>query len=285
MEWLILCLFLLSVFLIFVSIDKNYGYVKKNVRKFSRYNTRLKENYKGHKLNEVMKSAGIPFSLYHYHLFRICLLSTFGLSVAAEWVKTGEFSIIKVFLVGILYIITLPKETLLGRKSPFSGMIDSFLENTRRRYNDELYLAVSQMKNSFIIRKSRPPSGQYILEEVMRYTDKTKPIFNRFLNYWMAGEKDLAIEYFDKAIGTKEAQSLSQVFNKLDEINPAEMREQLETYQMIYRTERETNKKKRNEVKSLILFALVIATSLVILLDLLVVGFFIDFIDQLQELT
>lgn len=284
LEWIIFLLLISATVLLFISIDNNYGYVKKRIRQISKYNYRLSQSFKTNDLNIVMKNAGIPFNLYHYQLFRISILIVFGLSIAIDFWISKELNKSNVFIMILIIILTQPREKILRYRSPFQMMIDLFTENIREKYNDELYLAISQMKNNFMIKKEHAPSGQLILEEVRQYAVKLKPVFNRFLNYWTAGDKDFAIEYFVKAVGTKEARNLSQIFYKLDELNPSEMRNQLEDYQNLYRAERETKKKKKNEFKSLILFSLIIVTAFVILLNFLVVGFYIDQIKEINKI-
>ena len=282
-SFMVFAFYLISVIFIFLSIDRNFSYFTKQIRKGSRLNVRLKEKYYNHELSLLMKNAGVPFNLYHYQIFRWCVLILMFLSTLFRFAFTKELNTSMFFWCIVVFFITIPNETLFGLTSPFQYLINLSQQNKREIYNEELYLVVSQMKNSFLVHKDKPPSSQQIFEEICNYSHKTRPIFNKFISFWMIGEREQAIQYFDKEIGTKEAKKLSQVFSKLDDLNPMEMREQLETYQSIYRAERETKKKKKNEIKSNILFLAVLATALMLMINFLIVGFFIDFLADMSE--
>lgn len=282
--FLVLTIYICSVIFIFMSIDRNYSIVYRQIRKASRLNVRLKEKYQNHNLNQIMVNAGVPFNLYHFQVFRLGAILLFVMILLFNSLKAGDINLFHALFIAAIYIISLPQEQIFGLTSPFQRIINVSQQQKRDQYNEELYLAVSQMKNSFLVYKDRPPSSQKVLEEIKAYTNKTKPIFNRFISYWMLNEKKQAVEYFDKEIGTKEGKKLSQVFLKLDDLNPNDMREQLEAYQQIFRTERETKKKKKNEHKSNILFFCVIATALMIMVNYMIVGFFIDFMNDMKQI-
>lgn len=254
-------------------------------RKASRYNIRLKEKYQNNKITSIMKNAGVPFSLYHYQLLRFSLLAVGILTTIGNLIVTGRLNVVQTIVILVLLIITMPAERFLGFQSPFQFILNLSQKKKRSLYNQELYLAISQMKNSFLVYKDKAPSSQQILEEISQYTNKLRPVLQKLLSFWMIGEREQAIAFFDKEIGTPEAAKLSQVFLKLDDINPYELNTQLETFQTIYRTERETEKKKQDELKSIILFVAVIASVLMILFNFIIVGYFIDFMKSLKEIT
>lgn len=280
---LILFLYIIAVLFIFISLDRNFTFFSRQIRKASRLNVRLREKYRKDNLSIEMKNAGLPFNLYHYQLFRFVVISFSLIVIGWQFFYLHQDILLKVAVIVFLFIITIPVNKLFGFTSPFNQLINLSQKRKQEQYNEELYLAISQLKNSFLVRKDRPPSSQFVLEEVAVYTNKIRPIFNRFLSFWMLGEREKAIEYFDKEIGTKEAIKLSQVFLKLDDLNPAEMTEQLNSYQTIYRAERETKKKKKNEIKSNVLFVCVLASTLTIVVNYVVIGFFIDFIKGLND--
>lgn len=280
---LILFLYLIAVFFIFISLDRNFTFFSRQIRKASRLNVRLREKYRNDTMSIEMKNAGLPFNLYHYQIFRFGVILLSLLMIGWQFLYLNQDVLLKLVVIAFLFIITIPVDKLFGFTSPFNKLINLSQKRKREQYNEELYLAISQLKNSFLVRKDRPPSSQYILEEVAVYTNKIRPIFNRFLSFWMMGDKDKAIEYFDKEIGTKEAKKLSQVFLKLDDLNPVEMTEQLNSYQTIYRVERETRKKKKNEFNSNVLFVCVLASTLTIVMNYVVIGFFIDFIKGIKD--
>ncbi|OAH58658.1 hypothetical protein AWH48_16810 [Domibacillus aminovorans] len=280
---LILCLFVAGCLLMFFSFGLDEEEITKQIEKVNRLRMEIKRQYDSDEVHSIMVKAGIPFSLYHYQLVRWISLLLLALSFLFGYLVGKEANVYILILTLILYFITKPVTHIFRYRSPFQLVIDSALVHRRARYNDELYLAVAQMKNSFLIKKNRPPSSQRVLEEVRQYTNYTREVFNRFMSYWQLGEKDLAVQYFETAIGTAEAKNICQVFLKLDDLNPEDLKQQLDAYQDIYRTRRETAKRKRNEHRSNILFALVFTTILVLTINFLTIGFGIDYIKNMDD--
>lgn len=267
-----------------LGVERNYSYMRTQWRKAGRYNIRLKEKYQNHQLTSIMKNAGVPFSLYHYQLFRFSLLGVGIITALINFSTTKTWNTFQLTTILIVFAITIPSERFLGFRSPFQFILNFSQRRKRSIYNQELYLAISQMKNSFLVYKDKAPSSQKILEEISQYTEKLRPVLHKFLSFWMVGEREQAVAFFDKEIGTPEASKLSQIFLKLDDIDPYELNDQLETFQNIYRTQRETEKKKQDEFKSYILFAATITSALMILFNFIIVGYFIDFMKSLKEI-
>lgn len=285
MEILILVLMIISLFCFLIRYESNQNYLKKRVKRFYKLVNNLQKDYENNNLSKEMKNAGIPINLFHYQVLRVVLLSLFILMILISKIKGGEFSAIQILTTIILFLVTTPRKNILGKKTPFQMIIDVSLNNKRTKYNQELYMSISQLKTTFLIKKDKPPSSDFILEQVRKYTRETREIFNQMMNLWMIGQKELAVQYFENEIGTKEAQKLGQVFLKLDDLNPIEMKQQLEAYQEIYRTEKETKKLKENENKSNMLFMFVVATCFIVLMNFLVVVFFIDFVKDMQNIV
>lgn len=285
MTGFIFVLFVVGALFLYFTVGVEQDDIEKGLNQIKKRRNELENKYEQDEINVVMKHAGLPFSLFHYQMARWIILAFFVSYTIFNSGIIKEGSLVPLIFIVLFYVASMPVQTILRYPSPFKLMIDASLSSRRERFNEELYLAVSQMKNSFLIKKDRPPSSQMVLEEVRRYTDKTRHIFNRFMSFWQMGEKDMAVDYFEKAIGTTEAKSLSQVFLKLDELNPAEMRQQLNAFQDIYRTQRETAKKRKNEHKSNFLFVLVIGTCLLLMVNFLGIAFFIDFLKDFNELV
>lgn len=284
MGGLILTLWFISIICFLIQSESNQKHIRKRMNSVYKMLNNLKVDYEKDEINKTMRSVGLPINLYYYQIIRFSLAVFFALESMFIIIKGGETSPTKLLIVMIVYLLTTPKPNLLGRKSPFQMLLDSFLSSKRNQYNQELYMAISQLKNTFLIKKDQPPSSDMILEQVAKTTVKTRKIFNQMLRLWMVGERKMAVEYFEIEIGTKEAVNLGQVFLKLDELNPVEMTKQLEAYQEIYRMEKETKKMKLNEHKSNILFMLVVGSCLMIIVNFLAVAFFIDFVKDLNTI-
>lgn len=264
--------------------DETQMKFRKNAKRLYRAMNHFRNTNDSDEINRSLKQAGIPINLNHYQIIRYSFLAFYLLMIVIASLKGGGFSIGKLSFLLLLGFLTMPKQTILGKSTPFQLLINLFLSQKREKYNQELYMAISQLKNTFLIKKDSPPSSDLILDQVRKYTNYTRNIFNQMLSYWMIGEKELAVQFFEKEIGTKEAQDLGQVFLKLDDLNPHEMSQQLEAYQEIYRTEKETKKLKSNEHKSNVLFIFIVASSLAVMINFLVVVFFIDFLKDMESI-
>lgn len=275
---------LFAMGLMIFSSENNVVMAKQRIHLVYRYNIKMREKYANSEINDIMQQAGIPFSLYHFQLARIVLLTSVTLFVIFKSFIDQHIFFNGFLLILIGFVLTTPKERIFGMRSVFKQLIDASEKNKKIRYNQELYLAISQLRNSFKVYGHRAPSSIEILEEIAQYTDKLKPVFHKLISFFMTGDSELAVKYFAREIDTSEAEKLGQVFMKLDSLDPIEFDDQLATFQQIYRAKRETERQKRDELKSYILFGAVLATCIVILLNYLAVGFMIDILLQTSEL-
>jgi len=268
-------------FLLYYDTDNKI--LKKQVKKLNLYRNRKKKELTNSKMNELLKSAGVPINLYHLELFRTFLISICILLILIGLFQGGELPLKQIVILLLFYVLSIPKEKIFNYTSPIIYITNLFLKNQRQNFDDELFMAISQLKNTFLIKKDKPPSSLLILEQVHRYTVNTKPIFSNLLSYWQMGEKEEGVKYFEKAVGTKQAQNLGSIFLKLDDIHPAEMTMQLEMFQDMYRSSKETQKLRTNEVKSRFLFVSILVVCILVMMNFLNVVYFIDFIKDTQS--
>lgn len=282
-KWIILLLIIFGTSLLLLNSEPKQKVIKKNARRFTKFSENMKKDLEENYLSELMKAAGVPINLFHYQVFRFTILGIWGVSLLF---KGGVQTPIQSFIfLSLTYFLTIPKEKIFGKTSLFFTIVNISQKNKRAMYNKELYMVIAQMKNMFIIKSKSPPSSIVFIESVRDYANKTQPIFNKMLSFWYLGEKQKAADYFEKEIGTEEAKKLTQVFLKLDHLNPSEMKNQLSTYQSIYRSQQETAKLKMNEHKSNFLFLLVVITCLFLLLNFAVVIFVIDWINDFNAMS
>lgn len=275
---------LLALSLVIFSSDQYVVRTKQRLHKLSRYSMKKREEYANSETELLMKQAGIPFSLYQYQIARITIFLSLAVIMLVQIIANQSVNYLFISLVVFGFIFSSPNERVLNITSPFKKVIDLMQSNKRTRYNEELYLAISQLRNSFKVYGKKAPSAIEMFEEITQYTDVLKPVFQRLISLWMLNETEKAVGYFEKEIQTSEAKKLGQTFLKLDSLNPIEFDEQLLTFQQIYRSKRETERRKKDELKSYILFGAVLATAMVILINFIVVGFLIDILMQTSTL-
>lgn len=273
-----------ALILVLFSSEQTVVKTKQRLHSISRFNMKKREQYAKSEIEKMMKQAGIPFSLYHYQVARIILFGLLTIIALLRWFTGVSNGFLLVVIIILLFIVTSPKEYVLHMKSPFKWFLDSTQSSKRHRYNEELYLAISQLRNNFQIYGNKAPSAIEMFEEIATYTNTLKPLFQKLISLWMLDETEKAVQLFEKEIQTPEAGKLGQVFTKLDSLNPSEFDEQLTTFQQIYRSKRETERRKKDELKSYALFGAVLLTSMVILINFIIVGFLIDILNQTSNL-
>lgn len=253
-------------------------YAKKRVHRINSLSKRHKDQLINSRLETQMRELGLPFSLYHYQVARFTLLIIGLLAFLISSLISGmTFSKnICLLILLVVFFITKPTQRVFGSVPFFKKFLDALQASKRQQYNRELYLLISQLRNSFKVYGDKAPSATEIFSELIRYTDKTKPIFQKFLSFWISGDQEKALKYFEVSIGTKEAENLAQMFEKIDRLSPEKLDQQLESFQKIYRGERGTARIKEDEKNSNIVFALVIGACFMILLDFIAVGFIVD---------
>ncbi len=210
--------------------------------------------------NKSMKAMGWNISLYKYQRLRLIILCTLIIVLKID-----------LLLLLILFLISEPKEYILGRKTIFKIMIDSNRERYKKEQDKEIYNALVQLKNLAIATKNKPLATDFILRQLSKFSNKTKTVFNHTLIYWRENSEEVACDYFSKAIGTKLASEFANYLGKLDKVNPDELIEQLQVLQEGYREKHITNEMKKQELISSISFIPIIIASLVIMLNFIII--------------
>lgn len=182
----------------------------------------------------------------------------------------------------ISFIVSSPRVEFLGKKTPFLYTLEYIGEKIRLEKNVEVYRAISQLKNLIIAKKDNPPSSDFVLEQLKKFSKKTRPIFNQMIYLWSMEKKVEACRYFSSKIGTQEAEEFADLILKFDELPPIELKNQLDVYQEKIQGKRETQKSKENENRSYLVYSLVMASLAIILTNFVIVAFYIDNIKLLN---
>jgi hypothetical protein len=255
--------------------------IKKN--KYKQLKEYLTKNIDERSLQKSFTESGIKISALQYQFVRYGLtLALLIYVISTYWFKGG--GIPERQLIGILgmFILSAPKEKFMNRRTPFKFLIDTLKENHRGKQNIEIYRSISQLKNIAISKQNNPPSSDFVLEQLRKFTSVVRPEFNRMSYLFNEGKKEEACDYFSSAIGTKEAEQLANLLSKLDLLNPFELRHQIEVYQEGMKKERETRKKKHNEFKSNLIYFVVIASCSLVLLNFVIVAYYIDVMNLMK---
>ncbi|MGD9679235.1 MAG: hypothetical protein AB7V16_12915 [Vulcanibacillus sp.] len=188
------------------------------------------------------------------------------------------------FILIFFFFITYPKVYIFDTNylTPF-GYFLKFIKNQLNNQKDnELYRAMTQLKNLAIAQDDKPFSSIFLIEKIMKFSNITKPVFIKTINLLILGKDKEARIYFYEEIGTDMAKEFSNILIKLDKINPVELIDQIISYQNHLKEEKLTNRLKHQENVSNIIYMPIIANVFVIILNFIIVTVWMDTINQLN---
>lgn len=280
----ILIILLFSVISFLLSSERTIVYAKKRVHYFNRLTMRHKEQLANSELESQLRSLELPITLYNYQVIRFSVIGTLAALCLVSFLISGisNVKLLILLLIIFAFIYTKPVARVLGIKSFLKMILDALQESKRTQFNNELYLMVSQLRNSFKVYGENAPSSTEIFGELLKYTNKLKPIFQKFLSFWISGEQERSLAYFKNAVGTNEASKLVQLFEKMDYLSPDDLDDQFKTFQQIFRSERETKRTKKDEQNSNIVFTLVVVACFMIMIDFIAVGLVVDLFEMTE---
>ncbi len=225
--------------------------------------------------NELFKGTGIPLTVYQYNLLRVAvfLLICF-FRITGKGFSTD--SAIIIIIIFFLFIITSPGLTILNKRMPFALLLNLLKRHQQVKIDEEIYKAVSQLKNLVIAQKDAPMSAFFLIEQITRFTKKTRMIFSKTLVLLHEEDQEAAVEYFKSASGTKLGNEFGNIISKLDGLNPAELKEHLMQIQSAVRDEKVTNRLRQQELFSNLIFIPIIAASMVIILNFVIITVWMD---------
>ncbi len=262
-------------------MEKN-NKLKVSFRKYRFRNARIlvRKSLENH--NDLFKGTGIPLTVYQYNLLRIAVsLLAFIFQITAKGFSTD--SVIIIIIIFFLFVITSPGLTILNKRMPFALLLNILKRHHRIKTDDEIYKAVSQLKNLVIAQKDTPMSAFFLIEQITRFTKKTKMIFSKTLVLLHEGNQEAAVEFFKSASGTKLGSEFGNIISKLDGMNPAELKEHLVQLQSAVRDEKVTNRLRQQELFSNLMFVPIIAASMVIILNFVIITVWMDSIYNMLE--
>ncbi|MEK3725429.1 hypothetical protein [Paenibacillus sp. FSL H8-0034] len=261
------------------------GRVQAKKRRYTQLQQIVQERFRDDEVTKTLAISGLPINSTQYQIIRYLLVGLLLISnLASHSLKGGDMTSSLGFIV-FVFLITSPKVYIFKRKTPYKYLMDLLTSRYKYKKNLEVYRAISQLKNLIIIKQERPPGSLYILEQLNKFTKITKPIFNRMLMMWTMGQKEAACKYFVEAMDTDHAQEIGSLFEKLDGLNPIELKNQLILFQEDFKQKRQTEKLKQNQYRSHMIYAVVVISLISVLTNFLVLGFLMDLLKGFQQIN
>jgi hypothetical protein len=236
----------------------------------------MKEQFENEEAETLFKDSGFFLSAFNYQIIRYSIICVWMIYLVFVKLNTNILMRNSAIFLLLFFICTSPRKEFLGRKSPLMRIMDYLKNEFKSKKNREVFRAISQLKNLSIVVATEALGSDFILEELKKYTLITRPIFDRMLSMWYEARHKEACDYFGEAIGTKEGRQLAEVFKKLDELEPSELKQEIILYQNTAREERKTEKNNKKETKGNWIFLLVTISALFVILNFLVVVISID---------
>lgn len=257
--------------------------IKKN--RYDKFVDYVKKATDEKEINRLFHKSGLRINANQYQFFRYTIFGIWFILQHLLFLITNEtYPSKQVIILSILFVLTSPKKSFMGKRTPFKYVIDLVIKDYKNKKNIEVYRMITQLKNIAIARQNDPPGSDFILEQIRKFTKTTRTIFNRTIALWTMGRKEEACNYFGKAIDTKEAIELASLLRKLDDLNPIELKKHLILLQENVKKERETKKLQANENKSNFIYFIVAITGIIIMVNFVVVVYYIESINQLRFL-
>lgn len=260
--------------------NKGYNFGKKGFRTLKEF-VKFKGDEKEYE--QILKKAGIKVDIQQYQVIRyMTIFLWFFMMLAVHRFNLSGQPNMQTIMILVIFLVSTPKKQILGKKTPFTFVMEKLTEENKEKNNEEIYRAISQLKNMSRHQNDKPLGALYIFEQLRKFTSRTRPVFNRMIALYSENKKNEAIKYFENEVGTNEGTELANVLMKLDYLSPSELKTQLEVYQENVKNERMTARKKRNQQKSDIIFFMVVISLVVLLANFIIVVMYLDSLNLMK---
>lgn len=151
------------------------------------------------------------------------------------------------------------------------------LERNRLEHAEvEIFEAISFMRNLIAIGEEGSLSSDTLIEQLILHRGDLSPIYSGTLNLLRQNRREDAINYFSESVGTKNSKDFARLLIQWDSIEPKQLHETLLSHQKNIREDRITNQKRRDEIISDLIYLPVVINIMLIFINFIYVGYFID---------
>lgn len=254
--------------------------IKFKNRRFRRISSQF---FTSNKEANFLSDYGLSINIYQYQLIRYAILVIWVLNQLLE-TSLMENILFKVFFTASLFVLTAPRLYIFRWQTPFARALFLLNRYHQKKKDEEIYKAVSQLKNLVVVQRDNPMSADFLIEQLAKFTKITKLTFSRTLAMMQEGRMNDAADYFKSETGSKLGAEFANILLKLDQLNPYELEEQLTIIQGSVLDERVTEQMKQQELISNLLFIPIVATAIVILLNFVIITVWLDSFNKMLSL-
>lgn len=237
--------------------------------------------------DKLFMQMGLQTSANKYKVVLYSLSLIIFLTIGGKGLMDGDIvlTISAGVICGSLAFFLRPQEEILGGiRSPLVILAEKMSVGRKRVLEAELFNTVTILKNLAIAQEDDPVSADLILEKLMENSKKLKPIFAKVITIYSRGDKRRAFRYFSEAIGTRNAGNFALILEKIDLINPTELKTQAIALQEVMTEERYTKGLENAENKGNLIYALATACGFICLLNFIFVCVLSDAMSMLGDI-
>lgn len=234
--------------------------------------------------DELFLKTGLDITTSQYTLGLYILAFLIYLVGSIFSFTSGNTStmLLSLFVAAFLIFLLRPQKNIFGDiKSPFLMLIDRQAKSRGERLDRELYTSIITLKNLAIIQEQEPLSADTIFEKLMNASKDLRPIYAKMLSMYRQGDISKAYHYFASAVGTKNGRSFAMTLEKIDRVNPAELKEQVISLQEVMSEERYTKGLNTAENKGNITFTMATIICVILSINMVVVCVLMDVLNSL----
>ncbi|MDR0817676.1 MAG: hypothetical protein LBN35_03460 [Clostridiales Family XIII bacterium] len=154
----------------------------------------------------------------------------------------------------------------------------------RERMDREIFDAISTIRNIIATHRSGKVSADMLLEQLSQADGLLAPVYKKALSCLRLGKKEAMVTVFAEDVGTEIAQDFIRIIVRWDDVSPEKLASTLLSYQSAMKEMRTTKLKQSGEVLSDIVFFPVILNVLIVLMNFIFVGYFIEQRDLINQL-
>lgn len=272
---------LLAVYLLYRRTQIKRGYLENSINNLR---LRYEEMFSKEEETSNLYTTRISKIAIHYRLAHGLLVVIIVILILLSFViKFAPLTKWVLVLLLIISAILYPRNTILGQRTVYSYLEQNFTNLLKKEIDFELYRLILYLKNLATTSVYQGYSSDYILQSLYENSDKIRPVFAKIIRLWNLGRQDEATSFFSDSINTQTGQELALILLKLDDLTTSELRTQIDLLLQTIRKERETNKMIANEQRSNLVYLLVIATSVVIMLNFVVIVYYLEAMNNIQH--
>jgi hypothetical protein len=148
----------------------------------------------------------------------------------------------------------------------------------------EIFDAISTIRNIIATHRGGRVSADMLLEQLAQADGLLAPVYKKALSYLRVNKKEAMITVFAEEVGTEIAQDFIRIIVRWDDVAPEKLASTLLSYQSAMKEIRTTQLKRSGEVLSDVVFFPVILNVLIVLMNFIFVGYFIEQRDLINQL-